>query len=62
MDQFASMTKKECPCTSGGITVSQNTPNYINNLDLHMYTVQFTNWVYTLHNQVAHIVYIHNSP
>ena len=62
MDQFAFMTKKECPCTSGGIAVSQNTPNYINNLDLYMYTVQFTNWVYTLHNQVAHIVYIHNSP
>ena len=36
---FASMTKKECPCTSGGITVSQSRPNCSNNLHSHMYNV-----------------------
>ena len=42
---FASTTKKECPCTSGGITVNQSTPICTNNFHLYMYNVQFTNGI-----------------
>ena len=41
---FASMTKNECPGTSGGIAVSHNTLNCKNSDHLHSYKVQFTNW------------------
>ena len=57
----ASMTKMECPCTSGGITVSQSTPYCTNNLHSHMYNVQFTNWYHISDNHIAYIVHIHYS-
>ena len=56
------MTKKECPCTSGGITVNQSTPNCTNNLHSYMYNVQFTNWYHISDNHIAYIVHIHYSP
>ena len=59
---FASMTKKECPCTSDGITVNQSTPNCTNNLHSYMYNVQFTNWYHISDSHIAYIVHIHYSP
>ena len=55
---FASMTKKECPATSGGIAVSHNTLNCRNNHHLHNYKVQFTNWYQMSDNYNIYIVYI----
>ena len=59
---FASTTKKRCPCTSGGITVNQSTPNCTINLHSYMYNVQFTNWYDISDNRIAYIVHIQNSP
>ena len=56
--KFASMTKTECPGTSGGIAVSHNTLNCKNYDNLHSYQVQFTNWYQMSDNYNAYIVYI----
>ena len=55
---FASMTKTECPCTSSGIAVSDNTLNCKNHDHLHSYKVQFTNWYQISDNYNAYIVHI----